>query len=77
VIRPDGVAKGPSTLSAISREKPTGSLRDEQSGKPLLMVSDLAISFGGVRAMDGVTLEVAAGTITGLIGPNGAGKCAS
>jgi branched-chain amino acid transport system ATP-binding protein len=40
----------------------------------LLEVNDIRASFGGVRALDGATFSVKAGTITGLIGPNGAGK---
>jgi len=39
-----------------------------------LSVQDVSVSFGGVRALDGVTLEVAQGEVLGVIGPNGAGK---
>jgi ABC-2 type transport system ATP-binding protein len=39
-----------------------------------ISVSGLEKSFGSVRALDGVDLEVAAGTVLGLLGPNGAGK---
>lgn len=40
----------------------------------LFRAHDVAISFGGVRAVDGVSLTVEPGQILGLIGPNGAGK---
>src|SRR4051812_6528444 len=39
-----------------------------------LVLQDVARHFGGVPAVDGVSLRVPAGQITGLIGPNGAGK---
>jgi ABC-type branched-subunit amino acid transport system ATPase component len=40
----------------------------------MLSVSGLAISFGGLKALDNVSLEVEQGSVCSLIGPNGAGK---
>ena len=40
----------------------------------MIRVEGLHKHFGGFRAVDGVTLDIAPGSITGLIGPNGAGK---
>ncbi|HEX7126143.1 MAG TPA: ABC transporter ATP-binding protein [Thermodesulfobacteriota bacterium] len=40
----------------------------------LLSTRGLTRRFGGIRAVDGLDLDVEAGSITGLIGPNGAGK---
>ena len=37
-------------------------------------VEDLGVSFGGIRAVDGVSFEVEAGEVFTIIGPNGAGK---
>lgn len=41
---------------------------------PLLSVTDLSVNFGGLKALNGVNLELRRGEILGLIGPNGAGK---
>jgi branched-chain amino acid transport system permease protein len=44
------------------------------SGRPLLELSGVVRAFGGLQAVDGVSLAVAEGAIHGIIGPNGAGK---
>ena len=40
----------------------------------MIVVDDVHKQFGGFHAVDGATLSIAEGSITGLIGPNGAGK---
>jgi branched-chain amino acid transport system ATP-binding protein len=41
---------------------------------PLLQAHEVSKYFGGLRAVDGVSVDVAPGEILGIIGPNGAGK---
>ena len=43
-------------------------------GPPLLDVREVALRFGGIVALDGVSFTIESGQILGLIGPNGAGK---
>ncbi len=40
----------------------------------ILAAKDIGISFGGIKAIDGVSFEVSPGQILSIIGPNGAGK---
>ncbi len=40
----------------------------------LVRAEDIVVEFGGIRAVDGVSIEIFGGEIAGLIGPNGAGK---
>jgi len=40
----------------------------------MIRCDDVHKHFGGIRAVDGTSIEIAEGSITGLIGPNGAGK---
>jgi branched-chain amino acid transport system ATP-binding protein/branched-chain amino acid transport system permease protein len=44
------------------------------SGADLLVLRDIGISFGGLRALDGIDLTLPEGGLYGIIGPNGAGK---
>jgi branched-chain amino acid transport system permease protein len=45
-----------------------------KSRKPLLVLEGVSRSFGGLRAVDNVSLTVEEGSVHGIIGPNGAGK---
>jgi len=45
-----------------------------QIGVPLLVVEDVSLSFGGVKALQGVSFDVREREIRAIIGPNGAGK---
>ncbi len=57
----------PSSLDMVLPKK-------DADGGPLLELQELKRNFGGVRAIDGVSLVVHSGHIHGLIGPNGSGK---
>lgn len=62
-----GGARRPDRQEVVACEPP------HVRGQPLL-VEELAVSYGSVRAVDRVSAEVLPGRIAGLIGPNGAGK---
>ena len=49
-------------------------MSDLPSTTPLLEVRDLEVRYGGIRALNGISLSVPAGSIVTLIGANGAGK---
>jgi ABC-type branched-subunit amino acid transport system ATPase component len=46
----------------------------DSNDRPLLEVRSLSKAFGGLRALQGIDLDVYAGEIVGIIGPNGSGK---
>ena len=47
---------------------------DRRTGGAVLSLSNVELSFGGVRAIAGLDLEIRPGEVHGLIGPNGSGK---
>ena len=65
---PQAPLPAPSPLDEVLPSHPAG------AGGPLLELRDLKRHFGGVKAVDGITMTVQAGHIHGLIGPNGSGK---
>ena len=48
--------------------------RIESQAPPLLRLEKVAVSFGGLRALGGVDLDVVRGERVAVLGPNGAGK---
>jgi ABC-type branched-subunit amino acid transport system ATPase component len=59
--------------ATISRQKLL-SAQDVAQEAVVLQAVDIHVSYGGVKALAGASVDVAAGEIVGLIGPNGAGK---
>jgi len=59
---------------AARPEAPTADRRPPPSGRPLLVVRGVRKAFAGIRALDGVDLDVREGEILGMLGPNGSGK---
>jgi branched-chain amino acid transport system ATP-binding protein len=52
----------------------TSGIRETVANAPVLRAIDIAVHFGGIRAVDGVSFELSRGTILGILGPNGSGK---
>ena len=65
---------GAQEYGAVETSADDFKIQQAESTGPILEVSKLARSFGGLKAVDKVTLQVHRGEILGIIGPNGAGK---
>jgi ABC-type branched-subunit amino acid transport system ATPase component len=66
--------KAPAPLPASLAAAAPPATWSTDTGTPLLTVTNLSKSFGGLRAVSEVSFEVRSGEILGIIGPNGAGK---
>jgi branched-chain amino acid transport system permease protein len=58
----------------VPRPTAPAEIMRKRAGETALKLRGIALSFGNVRAIDGLDLDVAPGQIHGLIGPNGSGK---
>ncbi len=69
--RPKAAAAPAPVPAEAAAAAPSQTPRD---GKPLMELAGVSRAFGGLKAVDDVTLTVKEGEIHGIIGPNGAGK---
>ncbi|HEX3962217.1 MAG TPA: ATP-binding cassette domain-containing protein [Trebonia sp.] len=71
---PEGATSFPQPRAGLPHGRAGAGPECRTSGRPRLSAAGVTVDFGGLRALDNVSIEVGAGTIVGLIGPNGAGK---
>jgi ABC-type glutathione transport system ATPase component len=64
-----------SAVSSVAQDaqSPAGDL-SHVGGEPAIRVAGLVKTYGPIRALDGLDLEVRQGVVYGFLGPNGAGK---
>src|SRR5262249_44416132 len=68
------VATLPQQAVARPLPSPRPLAEEGREGADLLVLRDVGLSFGGLRALDGINLAIPEGGLYGIIGPNGAGK---
>ncbi len=84
LVAPGGIAellerlkRAPPAIDRMAGPEPEAMAAALVSATPAsgpLLLEDVSRAFGGVRALDGISLPLAPGTVHGLIGPNGSGK---
>jgi ABC-type branched-subunit amino acid transport system ATPase component/branched-subunit amino acid ABC-type transport system permease component len=71
---PANSAQSPDTTQVHAPLNATSKRLSAENNSPALQVTDLSVNFGGVVALEQISLEIVPGQVHGLIGPNGAGK---
>jgi branched-chain amino acid transport system permease protein len=74
VARRTETLRSPATRPPVERPLPGLARPQESRGQPLLVLDGVSRAFGGLKAVEDVSLTVSDGAIHGIIGPNGAGK---
>ena len=64
----------PANPSPAAPDEPTPAATPAPATTPVVEMRDIRVSFGGVHAVEGVTIDLKPGEVVGLVGGNGAGK---